>query len=102
MLWSVVNTDLTITTEKLVELYVFEAMSDGYLDALGTWLGLPQSKKDEIQRNYHNPPRGEKPSLTSMPLTTPALVGGRLLGNSVVLTFPIRLMWWRALMFKVL
>ena len=53
MLWFVVNTDLTITTEKLVEL--FEAMDDGYLDSLFIWLELPQSKRDEILRNYHSP-----------------------------------------------
>ena len=53
MLWFVVNTDLTITTEKLVEL--FEAMGDKYLDYLGGWLDLPQSKVDEIKMNYHSP-----------------------------------------------
>ena len=50
MLWFVVNTDLTITTEKLVEL--FEAKND---ISLGVWLELPQSKSDEIKRNYHSP-----------------------------------------------
>ena len=53
MLWFVVNTDLTITTEKLVEL--FEAMSDGYLDILVDWLDLSRSKIVEILRNYHSP-----------------------------------------------
>ena len=57
MLWFVVNTDLTITTEKLVEL--FEAMSDDYLDrpfvGLQQQLDLPESKRDEIHRNYHSP-----------------------------------------------
>ena len=53
MLWFVVNTDLTITTEKLVEL--FEAMDDGSLTVLGIKFDLPQSKIDEIHRNYHNP-----------------------------------------------
>ena len=52
MLWFVVNTDLTITTEKLVEL--FEAMSDDYLDYIGFSFDLPLSKTDEIQMNYHS------------------------------------------------
>ena len=58
MLWFVINTDLTITTEKLVEL--FEAMNDGYLDLLGPLLELPQSKTDEIYRNYHSPSQGRE------------------------------------------
>ena len=53
MLWFVVNTDLTITTEKLVEL--FEALSDDDSDVPGFLLELPQSKIDEIKRNYHSP-----------------------------------------------
>ena len=53
MLWFVVNTDLTITTEKLVEL--FEAKNDIDLNVLGIWLELPRSKSDEIKRNYHSP-----------------------------------------------
>ena len=53
MLRFVVNTDLTITTEKLVEM--LEAMNDGYSDLLGFNLELPQSKRDEIKRNYHSP-----------------------------------------------
>ena len=47
------------------------------------------------------PPRGEKCTLTSMPLATPAQVGGRLLIHSVDFAFTIRLTQWRALMFKV-
>ena len=60
MLWFVVNTDLTITTEKLVEL--FEAIDDKYIDppslivlSLGGRLDLPQSKSDEMKRKYHSP-----------------------------------------------
>ena len=40
-------------------------------------------------------------TLTSMSLATPAQLGGRLLMHSVMLSFPIRLPQWRALMFKV-
>ena len=53
MLWVFfVNTDLTITTEKLVEL--FAAMDDDYLEiriyyGLDYWLDLPQSKVTEIE-----------------------------------------------------
>ena len=57
MLWFVVNTDLTITTEKLVEL--FATMDDGYVqDYVGTldeWLGLPRAKVAEMNRNYRSP-----------------------------------------------
>ena len=53
MLWFVVNTDLTITTEKLVEL--FATMNDLSLDILISWLDLPQSKVAEIERNYRSP-----------------------------------------------
>ena len=53
MLWFVVNTDLTITTEKLVEL--FEEMSDDNSDGLVIRLDLPWSKNNEIKRNYHSP-----------------------------------------------
>ena len=57
MLWFVVNTDLTITTEKLVEL--FATMDDGdvqdYTVTLDKQLALPESKVAEIKRNYHSP-----------------------------------------------
>ena len=60
MLWFVINTDLTITTEKLVEL--FATMDDYHVDAdeilymqLNDQLDLPQSKVAEINRNYHSP-----------------------------------------------
>ena len=57
MLWFV-NTDLTITTEQLVEL--FETMQDYHMDAppgyrFQDWLDLPKSKVAEINRNYHSP-----------------------------------------------
>ena len=51
-----VNIDLTITTEKLVEL--FAAMDDDYVKidrGLEYLLDLPVSNVAEIDRNYHSP-----------------------------------------------
>ena len=53
MLWFVVNTDLTITTEKLMDL--FAAIRDEDVDDIGLWLYLPVSKGKEFNRNYQNP-----------------------------------------------
>ena len=57
MLWFVVNTDLTITTEKLVEL--FATMADNYVQGsvypLDERLDLPKSKVAKLKRNYHSP-----------------------------------------------
>ena len=57
MLWFVVNTDLTITTEKLVEL--FATMGDNYIDmsypGLDGHLDLPRAKVAEMKRNYRSP-----------------------------------------------
>ena len=57
MLWFVVNTDLTITTEKLVELFA-TLVDDEYVDnifiGLQTKLDLPRSKVVEIKRNYQS------------------------------------------------
>ena len=50
MLWFLVTADLTVTTEKLVEL--FPPASDYDLGAL---LDLPRAKVAEIDRNYHCP-----------------------------------------------
>ena len=52
-LWFVVNTDLTISTEKLVEL--FATVRDDSVVDIAVWFGLPSSKTDDICRNYHNP-----------------------------------------------
>ena len=49
------DTDLTLTTERLVEL--FASMSDGYVDYMGDYLDTPSSKKMEFQMNYKNPAR---------------------------------------------
>ena len=53
MLWFVVNTDLTITTEKLNRL--FSTVRDDEVDYVGLWLCLPNSKRSEIETNYHSP-----------------------------------------------
>ena len=53
MLWFVVNTDLTITTKKVNDL--FSTMKDEWVDSVGGWLDLPVSKTSEIKRNYHSP-----------------------------------------------
>ena len=65
MLWFVVNTDLTITTEKLVEL--FATMDDDFVDGayydivqghiirLEEQLDLPRAKVAEMKRNYRSP-----------------------------------------------
>jgi hypothetical protein len=46
-------TDLTITSKKLTEL--FSTMEDDKLDGLGFLLGLPDSKREEVNRNFHSP-----------------------------------------------
>ena len=51
-MWFVINTDLTITTEKITEL--LSTMKDDYVDDVGICLGLPQSKTDDIKSNYHS------------------------------------------------
>ena len=53
MLWFVVNTDLTITTEKVNHL--FSTLSDDTADTVGYELGLPYSKRSEIETNYRRP-----------------------------------------------
>ena len=55
-LWFVVNTDLTISTEKLMEL--FASVRDDKVDHIAhIYVGLPtpSSKRDDIRRNYRNP-----------------------------------------------
>ena len=55
-MWFVVNTDLTISTEKLVELFATVRGNKVDLiarDVLG--LRLPSSKRDDIRKNYRNP-----------------------------------------------
>ena len=50
-----IHTDLTITIEKLMEL--FAPLDPGMVDWLGSdgYLGLPQSEIDRIQRDYQSP-----------------------------------------------
>ena len=50
-MWFIINTDLTITTEKLVE--QFATMDDKHV-AVGMFQ-LPKSKVAEMQRNLHIP-----------------------------------------------
>ena len=49
------HTDLTITTEKLMEL--FAPLDPGKVDELGGkgYLDLPQSEIDRIQKDYQSP-----------------------------------------------
>ena len=47
------DTDLTLTTERLVEL--FALMDDGYVDYMGDNLYTPLSKTREFKMNYQNP-----------------------------------------------
>ena len=49
------HTDLTITTEKLMELFV--PLDPGKVDELGGrgCLGLPQSEIDRMQKDYQSP-----------------------------------------------
>ena len=48
-----VCTDLTITTDKLMDL--FESVNSGMVDDLGECLDLPQSERDKIMKNYRSP-----------------------------------------------
>ena len=54
MLWFVVNTDLTITTEKVNHLFSI-VIDYNMVDSIGLWLGLPNSKLNKIKTNYHSP-----------------------------------------------
>ena len=52
------STDLTITTEKLMDL--FESANPEKVDVLGKCLDLPQPEIDKIMKNYRSPtPRRE-------------------------------------------
>ena len=48
----IVNTDLTLTTEKLVEL--FETVDGRLVDDIGLWLDLPNSKINAVGGNYRS------------------------------------------------
>ena len=47
--------DLTLTTERLVEL--FASMDDENVDSMGAYLDTPDSKRKEFKMNYRNPAR---------------------------------------------
>ena len=53
MLWFVVNTDLTITTKKVNDL--FSTVEYDWGDVAEFRLNLPKSKRSEIDRNFHSP-----------------------------------------------
>ena len=50
-----IDTDLTLTTEKLVELFV--SMDDDHVDDLSSYLNTPLFKIAEFQMNYQDPAR---------------------------------------------
>ena len=52
MLWFVVNTDLTVTTEKVNHL--FSTVIYYMVNNIGLWLDLPNSKLNEIKTKYHS------------------------------------------------
>ena len=47
------DTDLTLTTERLVEL--FASMDDCDVDLVGIYLDTPPSKRSEFEMTYQNP-----------------------------------------------
>ena len=49
------DTDLTLTTERLVEL--FASMGDWAVDFIDGYLDTPSSKAEEFRMNYQNPAR---------------------------------------------
>ena len=54
VLFMLPHTDLTLTTERLVEL--FASMDDGDVDLMGRYhLDTPSSKEEEFQMNYQDP-----------------------------------------------
>ena len=52
------DTDLTLTTERLVEL--FASMHDRNVDLMVIYLGTPSSKSKEFQMTYQNPAQGKE------------------------------------------
>jgi hypothetical protein len=55
------DTDLTLTTERLVEL--FASMDDKYVVAIGAELDTPSSKGEEFLMNYLNPAQRKEAGL---------------------------------------
>ena len=64
------DTDLTLTTERLVEL--FASMDDRYVDAMGNALDTPASKSEEFRMNYQNPAQRKEAYLDYYVLNHPA------------------------------
>ena len=46
------DTDLTLTTERLMEL--FASVDDENVDGVSSYFSIPSSKVDELQINYQN------------------------------------------------
>ena len=61
------DTDLTLTTERLVEL--FASMFDGYVDCVGVKFDTPDSKIQQFQMNYQNPAQRMEAYWTTMSTT---------------------------------
>ena len=53
LLFILPHTDLTLTTERLVEL--FAAVDDKDVNSVGTDLDIPPSKRENFEMNYQNP-----------------------------------------------
>ena len=53
-----IHVDLTITMNKLTEL--FSTMNDDWVDYLRLWLYLPFIKTDEVKRSFHSPSQGRE------------------------------------------
>ena len=77
-----IDTDLTLTTEKLVEL--FASMDDGHVADLDFYLNTPSSKSAEFWINYQNPARRKEAYLDEYahnhPLASWSKVAGALHG----------------------
>ena len=74
------DTDLTLTAERLVEL--FASMYDGLVDHLCNHLDTPLSKRDEFRMNYQDPARRKEAYLDeyahNYPLASWSQVAGAL------------------------
>ena len=73
-------TDLTITTEKLMEL--FAPLDPGKVDELGGehFLGLPQPEMDRIQKDYQSPTQRKEAYLDLYVHQHPCPTWGRVAG----------------------
>ena len=93
------DTDLTLTTERLMEL--FASMHDEYIDHLRLYLDTPSSKKEEFNMNYKDPARRKEAYLDYYVHNNPLASGLKLLKHFVGVNYPNKLLWWRTLTLKV-